>query len=257
MDSCYYPRKGSGQGTEMTWFSLLLGVHIAAGAVALASLVWPFVSKKGGLVHRRAGWIFAASMVTVGCSAWALAILRLLDSSPQNDRGAIFLAYVGLFSNASVWMGIRSWSLRRSGRHRAATIDFAPGAILLLASIALGLFGLFSEEILMIVFALFGTSLAVAQLRFLRRPNADRSAPMLMHLNSMGNGAISALTAFFVVNVPRFGLDEYALFFWIVPGVVGGAGLSWMSMRIRSAGRARAHSDPSNHTPASSPSSTM
>lgn len=223
--------------TQIPWFSLLLGVHIAAGTVALLSLAWPFATKKGGRIHRRSGWIFTMAMAMVGFSAWALAAIRLLDGERENDVGAIFLAYVGLFSNASVWLGIRSIALRRSGRSRAEPMDFASGAVLLAASLALGLFGFVVGEVLMIVFSVFGTSLSVAQLRFLRRPNADHTAPLIMHLNSMGNGAISAVTAFFVVNVPRLGLDEYALFFWIVPGVVGGAGLARMSTRLRQRGR--------------------
>jgi hypothetical protein len=49
----------------------------------------------------------------------------------------------------------------------------------------------------------------------------------------MSNGAISAVTAFFVVNVDRLGLGEHRMFFWIAPGVIGGVGVAWLTRRVR------------------------
>jgi hypothetical protein len=171
-------------------------------------------------------------------SAWILSAFRLLDDDPSNDLSAYFLAYVGLFSTSSVWLGIRSLKLMRSRKSRGSGLDGAVAGTLFLASLVLGASGVWSQEVLMMVFATFGLSLSIQQLRFLWATGLEQGRPVLMHFSSMGNGAISAVTAFFVVNVPRMGLQDYELVFWIGPGLLGGLALTWMSVRFR-AGRRR------------------
>ena len=43
----------------------VLGVHIACGAVALIVFWVPAFTKKGGRVHRRAGWAYVSAMIGV------------------------------------------------------------------------------------------------------------------------------------------------------------------------------------------------
>ena len=42
---------------------LLLTPHVIAGVVALASMIVPLVARKGGRLHRRAGWVFVIAMI--------------------------------------------------------------------------------------------------------------------------------------------------------------------------------------------------
>ena len=41
----------------MTFFAIARGIHIAAGVTALATFWLPMVTKKGGRLHRRVGWV--------------------------------------------------------------------------------------------------------------------------------------------------------------------------------------------------------
>lgn len=221
-----------------SWFSWVMGLHIVAGGGALTSLALPFLSKKGGSLHRRSGWFFTSSMAFVGASAWLLALFRLTDGEAGNDDAAYFLAHVALFSSASVWTGIASVRSHRAGRTRGRALDFFWAGALLGSSVALGLYGLSQSEVLMIVFAALGVGTAVPQLRFWRRCDAEKSEWLVQHLSSMSNGAIAAITAFFVVNVERWGWSEYQLFFWIAPGLLGGAAVTRKALQVRRRGRA-------------------
>jgi hypothetical protein len=46
------------------------------------------------------------------------------------------------------------------------------------------------------------------------------------HMGNMLAGCITTVTAFLVVNVPRFGLQRYALMFWLGPALIGGIGIA-------------------------------
>ena len=50
----------------MTLFSILVGAHIATGAVGLVLFWVAVLTKKGGIAHRRWGLVFAYSMLVTG-----------------------------------------------------------------------------------------------------------------------------------------------------------------------------------------------
>lgn len=219
----------------MSGVSLLLGLHVACGVIALLSLPAPFLSKWGGSVHRRSGWIFSMAMGGVSLTAWALSVIRLGDGIPDNDMGAIFLAHVGLLSGTSVWMGLRAARLKHKVGRRLWTDIAWPGA-LLVSSAGILIAGILRGDVLWIVFSVIGALGAIGPLRYLLARNGPRNEWLIQHLGSMGTGAISAVTAFFVVNGQGWGLGEYTLVLWIAPGIIGGAGLSLLSARVRKRG---------------------
>src|SRR3954471_15125068 len=55
--------------SPMRWLFIL---HIACGTLALGILLLPLVSKKGGKLHVRAGWIYSLAMSAVACSAFLI-----------------------------------------------------------------------------------------------------------------------------------------------------------------------------------------
>ncbi|MBM3818603.1 MAG: hypothetical protein FJW14_06245 [Acidimicrobiia bacterium] len=84
-------------------FNTVLAVHVAAGSVALLSMFVPMVTRKGGRLHRRAGWTFVGSMAIVSATAFALSIaLR-----------SLLLLVVTLVTANGVWSAVRV--LRRKG----------------------------------------------------------------------------------------------------------------------------------------------
>lgn len=219
----------------MSGFPLLLGIHITCGSIALLCLLFPFISKWGGTMHRRSGWIFSLAMGGVSLTAWALSAFRLVDGSADNDSDAIFLAHIGLLSGASVWMGLRAARLKQNIDRRSWT-DFTWPVALLLSSAGIFATGIARGDALWIVFATIGALGALGPLRYLLKPAGSRHEWMVQHLGSMGTGAISAVTAFFVVNGQGWGLGKFALVLWIAPGILGGILISLLGARVRKHG---------------------
>ncbi len=217
----------------MNVVTLSLGFHIAAGTVALLTFWLPWVVKKGGALHRRVGWAFVGAMTVVSISGIVVSIARLLDSEAANDPGALFLFGVAVLSGANASMGIRS--LRTKRRHTATRSgwDVGVAVALLLAGIVTLAVAWQLRSVLYAVFGGFSAANAVAQLRFWLRPPQSRGAWLYEHITGMGATSIAALTALLVVNLERFGLEQWALFFWIAPGVLGGIGIAAWQVHYR------------------------
>lgn len=213
---------------EMSVFAVILGLHIAAGSVALGQC--------GATVCQSEGWACASCtgllpLATAALKAWALSALRLLDAVQSNDERAWFLGYVGVLSAASVWMGLRSLKLKRDKAPNYRPYGLFRPFTLLGSALMLGVQGITNVQSLQIVFSALGLGMAIPQLKYWLQPRQGSKDWLKMHLSAMGTGAISAVTAFFVVNVDNWGLQEYYLWFWIAPGVVGGTALSLASRR--------------------------
>jgi hypothetical protein len=194
--------------------------------VALAAFSIPLLARKGGPLHRRVGWVYAAAMWVAAVTAWGVCAFRLLDEKPSNDAGALFLLFVGVFAANAAFVGIRVLrTKKRTERHRSA-IDLAGPLLLLTGSIGLAVLGVFQASVLFISFAVLGGFLSVGQLRFWLRPPVTKMDWWYEHMTNMLTACIGTVTAFLVVNVPRLGLKEYALFFWLAPGVLGGVGIA-------------------------------
>jgi hypothetical protein len=204
---------------------LLRFAHIATGTVALGSFWIPLVARKGGLVHRRAGWVYAGSMWAATFAAWVICVARLSDGDPSNDAAAVFLGFVGLLSANGAATGIRVMRRRRRSAEGARWIDLGSSALFLAASLALGGWGVSKGAPLPIAFGVLGLFLSARQLLYWTRGPRTKADWWTAHLGNMIGACIGTVTAFLVVNVPRFGLERYGLFFWLGPGVIGGIGI--------------------------------
>jgi uncharacterized membrane protein len=83
--------------TSLTYF-----IHVAAGAIALVSGFIALFTRKGGILHRRAGAVFVASMLVMAAFAACLAVM--VPGQTVNLFIAAFVSY--LVSTA--WVTIRS-----------------------------------------------------------------------------------------------------------------------------------------------------
>jgi hypothetical protein len=218
-------------------------LHIAAGAVALATFWLPLVSKKGGVTHRRAGWLYVGASAViavtgvvsvVSCVAW------LTDARPDNDAFAVFLLYVAVLAASSADNGIRALRAKSRATPRRALRDLALPSLLVAGGGALAVFGATRSAVLFVVFAILGAILGVTQLRFALRAPKTNKEWFFQHMSGMGASCITTITAFLVVNASRFGLGAGNLFVWVAPGVVLGTGLTlWQRFyRRRFAARA-------------------
>src|SRR5271156_5531199 len=54
----------------MIAFKLALWIHVLAGTVALSVFWLPLVTKKGGLAHRRVGWVYVVAAATIALTTF-------------------------------------------------------------------------------------------------------------------------------------------------------------------------------------------
>jgi hypothetical protein len=224
----------------MTLVEIVRTGHITAGVVALAAFWIPLVARKGGPLHRRAGWVYVSAMWVAAVSAWGVCAFRLLDDNEANDSAALFLLFVGMLAANAAFVGIRVLRTKKRTASRRSLIDLAGPLLLFVASVALGGLGLLQHAVLFVAFAALGGVLSVGQLRFWLRPPVTKMDWWYEHMTNMLTACIGTVTAFLVVNVPRLGLKEYELFFWLAPGVLGGLGITVWRRRYRRQFEARA-----------------
>jgi hypothetical protein len=213
-----------------TLIMVLRGLHIGFGGLSLLSFWIPWAVRKGGLAHRRAGWVYTLSMGVVATSSVTLAVLRLTDSNPDNDPAAIFLGSLGVLAIATALHGLGT--LRRGGGWRVASLSSC--VALVLSGSGLVLTGVRLERPLFLIFGALSVVTAARQLRFTLRPPASRLAFVLEHLRAMGATCIATVTAFVVVNAQTLGVAQYQLVVWLTPGVVGGVAIAWWRRRLGS-----------------------
>jgi len=174
--------------------SVLLGVHIAAGFVALAAGAVALLATKGGRRHRLGGRLYVGAMaVVVGT------VVPLLAVAPSQFR--VFLTLVAVFSGYFVFSGYRA--LPRAGGSRR--LDAAVAALTLCACLALGGWGiarLFRGDgfgAVLTVFGALGIAVAGADLRALRRRESEMW--LVSHLSRMIGGYIATVSAVSAVNL--------------------------------------------------------
>jgi hypothetical protein len=158
-------------------------------------------------------------------SAWAICWHRLTDDNPRNDVGALFLTFIGLLAANGAIAGVRAVQSKARTTSSRHPLEVGLSALFLVASVGLLALGLRERATLYLVFSGLGLFRSVAQLRFWLRPPETKMAWWYEHMSNMLVACIATVTAFLVVNVPRLGLQRYALWFWISPGVLGGFGI--------------------------------
>jgi hypothetical protein len=209
---------------EKSMFAPVLALHIAAGSVALGSMWVPMLSRKGGALHRRAGWVFVAAMATVAVTAVVLAAGRLLfDTRPEAAAAGVFLLYVAVLTSAAVSAGVRVLRAKARTTAHHHWWDLGLPALLTLSSLAVAVFGVVQRQPLFMMFPLIGLLNGVSDLRYWLRPPTSRMHWWFAHMNGMLAGCIAAVTAFFVVNAGNLGLPQLAA--WLLPPVGGAIGV--------------------------------
>lgn len=221
----------------------LVTLHVAAGATSLLSLLPPLLARKGGRLHRRAGWVFVAAMAATAASGFVIAALWIaaplavkppsrplaadeLAARVDMMRGfALFLAYLGVLIFNALWHGLRALVVRRGQAVHGALADRAVATFVLGSGLALGLAGLVRGDPLMIGFGALGTRGGWLDLRYLGRPQSERTAWLSRHIDSMLGAVIAALTAFSVFNADRLFADAipagWRFLPWVLPTLIG------------------------------------
>lgn len=211
--------------TTLTPERIVLGLHVAAGVVALLAGLVALSTEKGGARHRRAGRFYVRSMAVV------VATVPVLFAFDPTDVARQFLVLVAIFSGYLVFSGYRALSRKRP-TDEAAGADWLAAAAVAATGIGLGGWGVLQVVggsggpfgnigIVMVVFG--GISIAAGGNDLLAFRDADRRGPWLAaHLSRMIAGYIATVTAVSVVNftalLPGLVPDVVA---WLWPTAVG------------------------------------
>jgi hypothetical protein len=215
--------RGGGQTRRLTcMMKMILYLHIAGGSAALLSMLLPMLTRKGGLTHRRAGWVFVGGMTVVSITALALSASRyFFDPRPEAGAFALFLFYIAILTGAGVSSGIRVLHTKnRTSPHRHPW-DIGVAALLTLTAVAMAAYGIVSGKVLFAAFSVIGLVNGIQALAYWLRPPTHRMHWWLEHMTSMLGSCIAATTAFFVVNAPQAGLARTSLIVWFAPAIIG------------------------------------
>ena len=209
----------------MPLFRFALALHILGGALALLSFWPPLVSRKGGALHRRAGWLYVGAMGLLAVTGVYISGWRALWGAAAQRPINLFLLFVALLSASGASMGLRVLRAKgRTGAHRNP-YDLGLPALLLLAALALAAYGLSLGHPLLMGFAPVGVYAGASQLYYWLRPPTSRMHWWLEHMGAMGGSALGVIVAFLVINARHLGLPSFGLGLWLTPVLVGVTGL--------------------------------
>src|SRR4030095_7268449 len=194
----------------------LLYLHIAGGTTALFSMLIPLFTRKGGLTHRRAGWVFVSGMTIVSITAFLLAgTLWRTDPTRQGREAGAFLFFVAILTATGVSAGVRVLRMKeRTAAHRHPW-DVGLPALLTASSVAAALYGLGTGHQLFTAFSIVGLLAGGGQLAYWLKPPSHPMHWWFEHMSSMLGSCIAATTAFLVVNAHRLGLETFSLLVWL------------------------------------------
>ena len=212
---------------------VLLVIHIAAGSVALLTAFVALVTPKGGVIHVRAGRVYAIGMTLIFLTAIPLAILG----------ASVFLLLIAFFSFYLVFAG---WRFARNRSRRPQAVDWIAVAILGLTGIAmwgyavvLALSGA-ANWITLVAFGFIAVALSVADGLFFNQGRGSRRRPaphlrIQRHLTNMMAGTIATITAVMVVNVSM----NPVWVPWLLPTIVITPLIIWWNVRTALQARRR------------------
>ena len=199
-----------------TFFYIVLIVHIAAGFTALSTGFVPFVTVKGGKIHKTTGKIFYYAMLTVAASAFVLSILHF---NP-------FLFIVGLLTGYATYTGYQGLIWMRTQRKLGTKKDwlFLDVFGLVLLGFLLVVPGwLFPDHTgflsVMITFTCILLFFVVKDVRIFsgHKVMKERNSWIVYHIGRISGAYIAALTAFLVVNVQT----DPVFIAWLLPAAIG------------------------------------
>ena len=224
--------------------------HVTIGSVALVVFWLPVFARKGSPFHKRAGRWFANSMYAVSVTGLVMSTIVLIDpigirfgdtrldmaaGFEQAERIRLFAAFL-LMLSVLVFTSVRhAIIVLRARADRSILREPAHLALqgsLAALGLAVGVFGLRSGELLLIIFAAVSLSAAAGMLRYSFKPTLSRNEWWIEHLGSIIGAGIGAYTAFFAFGGRRFLADiltgQWQVVPWVLPAIVGTA----FSMRL-------------------------
>ncbi len=197
-----------------------LWIHIAAGGTALALFSIPLLTKKGGRTHVKTGWVYAGAMFAVALTTFWITPWRFFVDPAGTEKSrsfAAFLCFIALFALTSLQQGLLVLKRKRRPSAELNSRTLGLPILLLLASLAIAVAGLFSRNWLFAVFGGLAAQTAYGNIQYWRTPSPHQYDWWFFHLECLFTCCIGTVTAFVVTAVPRLwpGLDTLAV--WLLP----------------------------------------
>ena len=201
--------------------SVWLGIHIAAGFIALFMAPAAMLTQKGGKAHRRWGKIYFWAMSVVALSASVLVFVF---------GSTFFLFLVAIFSFYLALTGYRVLFRKKPQQgDRPTILDWTACIVAMAGGVALLAWGLRLKisgntsgfALVSVVFGGLSLLSAGAELKSFIRPPDDKHHWWFQHMRGMITAYIATVTAFSAVN---FRFLPVAIR-WLWPTLVGTAGL--------------------------------
>jgi hypothetical protein len=224
-------------------FQSLRWTHIAFGSIALTLFWIPVAASKGGRLHVRVGWAYAACMSVVVLTAFAMSglaftfpfrvrnlthVLSATETAQfiRNSRSvAFFLAYLGGVTLASGWQGIGVLRTRRNPRSFRNPFTFGLNIAVVLAAAGSLALGILERGTVFIAMSSVGFLVGGGNLAYLLREPQSKMHWWYEHLSSMIATAIAGYTAFIVFGgahlLPGLARTQLYVLFWLLPVGIG------------------------------------
>ena len=201
--------------------SLLLAIHILAGAPALLAAAFAICSEKGKKTHITAGRTYYWGMVGIFLTALPMSIIT----------SNVFLFLIAFFSFYLAYAG-RRFAQNRKGI--ASIADWIAVGLMIAAGLGMWILAVYyflqsnSQSITLTVFGFIAISIGYTDYKTYKREEATGKKRIARHLSNMLAGTIAVVTAVLVVNVD---MDPQWLP-WILPTIILVPLISWWNWKI-------------------------
>lgn len=217
----------------MPWlFTLILAVHVGAGAAALISFWGAVATRKGGPTHRRWGAVFTAAIYTAGIMALGMGLVSLRWPLAMHPGLTDATLYRGLFGWMMIYLALLTISMTRYGlkmvankRDHAANRHWTMVTlqlVVLVAAVNCAVHGVLLRQPLMVGVSVIGFGTTLTYLAYMVRPDPARGDYIPEHLKAMVATGIAAYTAFLSVGlVEMVPAHAFNPAIWALPTVGG------------------------------------
>lgn len=208
------------------FITILIYIHAFSGGTGLIAGVGSVVLKKGSISHKRLGLVFSFAMILSSL------ISLVVASMPGHEN--LFLFLIGIFTIYMVLAGNRMLRLKNRTQNKLDILDFAISGLMLLASIAMVIFGVFGmiqkveNSILYLFFGSFGVFMTLKDFQTFYHFSKGQNEWLKRHLSRMIGALIASFTAFMVA-----GLHIKTLIVWLLPTILGTLYIIYWNRKLR------------------------
>ncbi len=233
----------------------LFYLHVTCGAVGLVVFWLPMLSKKGSPFHKSFGKAFSYGMFAVSISGVIMSMMVLIDPiairAPDTEldgqalqqlverarRTSAFLLMLSLLVFANVKHSLLVLNAKQDRQILKSYSHLASILLLLVTGIVIGYFGFSSGNTLFIIFSILCIVSSSNLFFYIFKKSIKKREWLIEHLGNIIGAGIGAYTAFFAFGGRRFLAEIFTgqlqVVPWILPGVVGGIAIAYLSKRYR------------------------